>query len=56
MLKKILSTLIIGTFLAQSVLAAPFNANAKTKRISAGTKLACKSPGQCATLSPQRER
>ena len=42
MLKKILSTLIIGTFLAQSVLAAPFNANAKTKRISAGTKFELK--------------
>lgn len=41
-MKKLLSSLIIGLFLTQSVLAAPFNANAKTKRISAGTKFELK--------------
>lgn len=41
-MKKLLSSLIIGLFLTQSVLAAPFNANAKTKRITAGTKFELK--------------
>ncbi len=42
MMKKIISFLILALFLTQSVMAAPFNANAKTKRISAGTKFELK--------------
>jgi len=41
-MKKLISSLILGLFLTQSVLAAPFNANAKTKRITAGTKFELK--------------
>lgn len=41
-MKKIISFLILALFLTQSVMAAPFNANAKTKRISAGTKFELK--------------
>lgn len=42
-MKKLISILILALFLAQSVFAAaPFNANAKTKRIAAGTKFALK--------------
>ena len=42
MVKKILSILVLSLFLAQTVMAAPFNANAKTKRIAAGTKFELK--------------
>ncbi len=42
MMKKLLSILILTFLLTQSVIAAPFNANAKTKRISAGTKFELK--------------
>lgn len=42
-MKKIISFLILALFLTQSALAAaPFNANAKTKRITAGTKFELK--------------
>lgn len=41
-MKKLISFLILALFLAQSVMAAPFNANAKTKRITAGTKFELK--------------
>lgn len=41
-MKKLLSFLILALFLTQSVMAAPFNANAKTKRIPAGTKFELK--------------
>lgn len=42
-MKKIISFLILALFLTQSAFAAaPFNANAKTKRITAGTKFALK--------------
>lgn len=42
MMKKIILFLILALFLTQSVMAAPFNANAKTKRITAGTKFELK--------------
>lgn len=42
MMKKLISFLILALFLTQSVMAAPFNANAKTKRITAGTKFELK--------------
>ncbi|MCM1009291.1 MAG: hypothetical protein NC390_00245 [Fusobacterium sp.] len=41
-MKKLISFLILALFLTQSVMAAPFNANAKTKRITAGTKFELK--------------
>ena len=42
-MKKIISFLILALFLTQSAFAAaPFNANAKTKRITAGTKFELK--------------
>lgn len=41
-MKKLISFLILALFLVQSVMAAPFNANAKTKRITAGTKFELK--------------
>lgn len=42
MIKKLLGILLALTFTAQITLAAPFNANAKTKRIPAGTILELK--------------
>lgn len=41
-MKKLLSLLLLLTFTAQISFAAPFNANAKTKRIPAGTKFELK--------------
>ena len=41
-MKKLLALLITTMFLTQATFAAPFNANAKTKRISAGTKFELK--------------
>jgi len=41
-MKKILSLLILMLFTTQMVVGAPFNANAKTKRITAGTKFELK--------------
>ncbi|MBD5401578.1 hypothetical protein HDR58_02085 [bacterium] len=41
-MKKILSIILTMLLTAQLTLAAPFNANAKTKRIPAGTKLSLK--------------
>ncbi len=41
-MKKIFATLLTILLTSQMVLAAPFNANAKTKRIPAGTKLELK--------------
>ena len=42
MKNKILATVLTILLAAQVTLAAPFNANAKTKRIPAGTKFALK--------------
>ena len=50
-MKKLISSLILGLFLTQSVLAAPFNANAKTKRITAGTKFELKLMNPISTSS-----
>lgn len=50
-MKKLLSFLILAIFLTQSVMAAPFNANAKTKRITAGTKFELKLMNPLSTAS-----
>ncbi len=41
-MRKLFSFLVMALFLTQAVVAAPFNANAKTKRIPAGTKFELK--------------
>ncbi len=41
-MRKLFSFLVMALFLTQVVVAAPFNANAKTKRIPAGTKFELK--------------
>lgn len=51
MMKKLISFLILALFLTQSVMAAPFNANAKTKRITAGTKFELKLMNPISTSS-----
>ena len=48
---KIITMLIIMAFAIQTAFAAPFNANAKTKRIPAGTKLEMKLLNPISTVS-----